>query len=817
MARTKKKLGRRTITLALEGALIGCGVGLIALAVYLATIVTTLPAPDEFSATQVRQSTKLLDRTGKVVLYELHGEEKRTVVAFEDIPQVVKDATLAAEDAEFYSEPAFNWKGIVRALIANLRRGEITQGGSTITQQLAKTIFLSPERTITRKVKELILALQLESKYTKDQILGFYLNQIPYGSNAYGVEAASQTYFGKKVAEIGLGEAATLASLIKAPSYYSPWGNHTKELAQRTNKILDRMVTLKMATEEERGSVKLEDIAFAPPSLGTIKAPHFSLLVRDYLVNKYGEDLVMNGGLKVVTTLDMRFQEAAERAVEEGVKRNTELYTSMNGALVAQDTTTGQILALVGSRDYFAPPQPAKCVPGSTCRFEGNFNVASQGLRQPGSALKPFVYMTAFQRGYPTSTQIFDVLTEFDVRNKPETSYQPHNFDNKFRGPVDLASSLAQSLNVIAVKTLYLAGLDNVLKNLSLFGITTLTDKWRYGLSLTLGGGEVRLSELVNAYATLAEGGVAHPQTIVLSVIDSSGEPLEVYENRSTRVIDAQYPRLVTSILSSKELRAPLYGSSLSLTIFPGYDVALKTGTTEDYRDAWAVGYTPSLAVGVWAGNNNNEPMTSRGSSILAAVPMWSAFMKEVLPFVEPKPFSPPEVFAAPEKPMLNGKYTTPSGVHSILYYVDKSDPLGPAPANPYTDPQFENWESAVLSWAGIYGRNLPLGDQSPGKDITQNKDAGPDIRFDNTTPTNGSYVGSPLAIQSIISSDLGLQSIEVTLNGVVINSFGVTAKQYRYTYSFTGALKPQNTLTIKAKNVSGAVSSATVVFYQRP
>ncbi|MEK7512604.1 MAG: transglycosylase domain-containing protein [Patescibacteria group bacterium] len=317
--------------------LAGIGVAVTAAALYVAVLIRELPSPDEFSARDVNQSTKLYDRTGEILLYEIHGEEKRTVIPFDEIPLVLKQATLAAEDAGFYSQPAFDWKSIVRALIANIREGRVTQGGSTITQQLVKNIFLSPERTITRKIKELILAVELESKYTKDEIFNFYLNQIPYGSNAYGVEAASETYFGKSVRDLSLAESATLAALTKAPSFYSPWGTHRDELIARKDRILERMVELGYLTAEALESAQTEEITFQPPSLGAIKAPHFVLAVKEYLVNRYGESIVLNGGLRVVTTLNMKLQELAERAVLEGSARNAELYKSHNGALVAQD------------------------------------------------------------------------------------------------------------------------------------------------------------------------------------------------------------------------------------------------------------------------------------------------------------------------------------------------------------------------------------------------------------------------------------------------------------------------------------------------
>ncbi len=677
---------------------------------YVLSFIQNLPSPEQFATRQISQTTKIYDRTGKVLLYEIHGDEKRTVVPFSEIPDYVKRATLAAEDAAFYNEPAFNWRGIVRAMIANIKSGSFSQGGSTITQQLVKKSLLSSDKTITRKIKELVLAIELESKYSKDEILYYYLNQIPYGSNAYGVEAASQTYFNKSVRDIDVAEAAILASLIKAPSYYSPWGNNVKELISRQKYVLERMRSLGFISEDQYNNAVKEKLEFAPQSLGLIKAPHFALMVKDYLIGRYGEYTALQGGLKVVTTLDMNLQNIAEKVVEDGVKRNKELYGGTNGALVAEDPRTGQILAFVGSRNYFND------------EIDGKFNVPIQGLRQPGSALKPFVYLTAFEKGYSPKTVLFDAKTEFDTRNDPQKSYQPENFEGTFVGPVKMETALAQSMNVPAVKTLYLVGINSALKTFNTFGISTLKDPSRYGLSLTLGGGEVTMMDLIKAYSVLSQEGVLHQQKIVLRVEDGLGNVLEEYNDDSKRVVDEQNTRIINKILSSADLRSGLFQSSLSMTTFPGYDVALKTGTTQDYRDAWAFGYTPSLVVGVWAGNNNNTPMKQRGSSLLAAVPIWNAFLKEALPLVPQEFFKDPEPLELSNKPMIGGyPYFSPvingksyPQIHSILYYVNKNDPLGPVPENPSADPEFYNWETAVLEWGrknipNFYEYNQPL------------------------------------------------------------------------------------------------------------
>lgn len=813
----------------------------VAAVVWIFFTIQSLPSPNDFHKREVSQSTKLYDRTGEHLLYEIYGDEKRTIIPFEEIPRHVKEATLAAEDAKFYEQPAFDWRGILRAFIANLKEGRTVQGGSTITQQLAKNAFLTSEKTYLRKIKELILALELEDRYTKDEIFGFYLNQIPYGSNAYGVEAASQTYFAKSAREVTLAEAAALAALLKAPSYYSPWGSRRAELLARKDYVLDRMAELGFITVDERNRAKAEALTFAPPSLGTIAAPHFALAVREYLIGRYGERMARGGGLKVITTLDMELQSLAEIAVREGSARNFELYGSANASLVAQDPKTGQVLAIAGSKDYFAPPEPKGCVPGSvgekSCLFEGNFNVATQGLRQPGSALKPFVYLTAFEKGYSPETILFDVSTEFDTRNDPSTSYRPVNFDGRTRGPVAMKNALAESLNIPAVKTLYLAGFDEVLKKLHAYGITTLQERWRYGLSLTLGGGEVKLIDLVNAYATLSQNGVYHEQKLVLRVEDAEGRVLEEYHDTTRRVDDGTAARQITRILSDPELRYPIFRSSNALTIFPNYEVALKTGTSEDHRDAWTVGYTPFLVVGVWAGNNNNQPMIRQGSSILAAVPVWNAFMKEALKKYPPEPFERPEPLTPSAKPMLNGRWnvvaTTPDGrsfpqVHTILYYVDRRDPLGPIPERPDRDPQFANWEEAVIAWAqgnvpsfaALYNAPLPEGATFGNLAVSPPSTVSPPHTapvIETLTPINGEFVADPLTVSATVRAQGDeLSRIELYFNRRLIHSLAVWGSLYYYRYSLPIPLEPQNSIEIRAYTKSGATASRASIFYRQ-
>ncbi len=669
----------------------------------VARMAQELPNPEEFIDGQITQSTKIYDRAGEVLLYEIHGDQKRTVIPFSDIPQYSKEATLAIEDQNFYHHAAMDWKGTLRALITNLTTGEMSQGGSTITQQLARNTFLTAEKTIQRKIKELILANWIEEKYTKDKILELYLNQIPYGTNAYGIESASQTYFNKSAKDLSLAESATLAAMIQAPSYYSPWGTHMEELINRKNYVLEQMNKLGFIDKQEEESAQKIKLVFASQNIGIIKAPHFVMMVEDYLIQKYGEDIVEKGGLRVITTLDWKLQQIAETAVENGANRNTELYQGKNAALVAQDPKTGQILALVGSKDYFDKS------------VDGNFNVAVRGLRQPGSSFKPFAYVTAFEKGYSPNTVIFDLPTEFssytdvcrlvniNYNDENPLCFHPQNFDGDFRGPINLRNSLAQSINVASVKVLYLAGLNDTIKTAQNFGLTTINDPGRYGLSLVLGGGEVKLIDMVEAYSVFSQEGIKHNQAIILEVDSAKGDILEKYLDQATRVIDQQYPKLVNNILSDIDARAGLFQSSLNLTVFPGRDVALKTGTTNDYKDAWTLGYTPSLTIGVWAGNSDNTPMQKHAGSILAAVPIWSEFMNAALQNYPMEFFNKPDGVQE-NKPMMNGEYIINGQVHEILYYVDKTNPMGPQPLNPEYDSQFWNWELPLKNWR----KNLP-------------------------------------------------------------------------------------------------------------
>lgn len=599
-----------------------------------------LPRPEKFTERAFVESTKIYDRTGQVLLYELYGEEKREIISLNDIPEYLKQAVISTEDARFYSHHGIDFWGILRAIKINLGLGKATYGGSTISQQLIRSTFLTLEKTIKRKIREIILTLELERRYSKDQILEWYLNQIPLGPNIYGVEAASKTYFNKSTKDISVAEAASLAALIKTPSYLSPFGPNKDELLRRKDYVLDRMVKEGYLTSEQAETAKKEELKFAEIKQ-TIKAPHFVLYIEEYLFENYGKNFLEEEGFRVYTTLDWEFQQAAEKAVEEGVERNKGK-RAYNASLVAIDPKTGEILSMVGSADWAGDPYPKDCIPGENCLFDPKVNVATYQIgRQPGSAFKPFVYATAFQNGYDDEYIVIDEETDFGIWGRKGKHYIPRNYDGKFRGPVTLRQALAQSLNVPSVKVLlYLAGLSESIETARRLGITTLRKSPSYyGPAIVLGGGEVRLLDIVSAYGVFATEGLKLPPVSILKIEDSQGNIIEENKKTPKRVLEEEVARLINDILSDNEARAPMVGSH-SILYFENYDVAAKTGTTDSFRDGWIIGYTPSIVVGIWAGNNDNSPSNKKPGIVLAG-PIWRAFMLEALPKLPKQNFTP--------------------------------------------------------------------------------------------------------------------------------------------------------------------------------
>ncbi len=669
---------------------LGFSIGLVVFIYYY----QTLPDVSVLVGRRVSESTKIFDRTGEVLLFDVHGNERRTIIPWEKIPETVRKSSIVAEDDEFYKHHGIDFKGILRAFYINITKRSLSQGGSTITQQLIKNSLFGQEKTISRKIREAIFAIKIERELTKDQILWMYLNQIPYGSNIYGIEAASEAFFGVHAIELTTAQAALLSSLPKAPTYYSPYGDRVEALMARKDQTLLSMQELGFINEDEYHDALREELKFLPPT-DFIEAPHFVMMVREYLINKYGEDTVQNGGLRVITTLDFDLQQKAETVVTKYGESNVASYGATNMALVSADPQTGHILAMVGSRNYF------------DVENEGNFNVA-RALRQPGSSFKPFAYATAFDHGFTDSTILFDLTTEFNTACSPDATstkspngsacYNPHNYDFGTSGPVTMRQALARSLNIPAVKTLYLAGIPATIETATRMGITTLTEPDRYGLSLVLGGAEVKLVDMVSAFGTFANDGIHVKQTFIQQVTTNDGRILEEYEKNEERSLDRNVSRLTTDILSDNNARAPVFGFNSPLYI-PGRPVAGKTGTTQNNRDGWLIGFTPSLVTGVWTGNNNNTPMHNNSAGVSASGPAWKEYMINALAG------TPIEFFPKPEpttttKTMLNGEYLGPLGIHSILFYVDPKDPQGTIPSNPYANNQYSNWEYAVEKWA---------------------------------------------------------------------------------------------------------------------
>lgn len=669
-----------------------------------------IPALESISERKVDSSTKIYDRTGEILLYDLSPDVKRQIVPFENISPFVKAATLAIEDKDFYSHHGFVLSSFLRALLVNTTTLSFSQGGSTITQQVVKNSILTKDKTPTRKLKELILALKLERVLTKDEIFSLYLNEIPYGGTLYGVEEASESFFGKSAHDVTLAEAAYLASLPKAPTYYSPYGSHLTDLEARKNLVLKEMLTNKLITQEEYDNAIKEKVVFKPrEDTGNIKAPHFVFFVIDQLVSKYGEETVQNSGWKVITTLDYSVQKEAEATAKKYGEINQKTFNANNNSVVAIDPKTGEILAMVGSRNYFDK------------EIGGNFNAATSH-RQPGSTFKPFVYSVLFNKGFTDKTVLWDVPIQFSANCAPDNytsdshCYSPGNYDDKFRGPMTVREALAQSINLPAVQALYLAGVKDSISFAQELGIDSLTETNDYGLSLVLGGGSVSLLEMTAAYSVFANDGVKNAYTPILSIEDSNGGVIEQYTPFPQRVITEQTVRTMNNILSDNVARTPGYGPNSPLYI--SNNVAVKTGTSNDYRDAWIIGYSPNLVVGAWVGNNDNSPMAKKVAGLIVS-PMWREIMDKVLPQFPDESFVPPEPENYAElKPVLRGEVGP--GPHSILYWVDKDNPRGPIPSNPARDPQFNNWEYSVQHWALNSGFSQPSPTIIPTTPVTQ-------------------------------------------------------------------------------------------------
>lgn len=805
-----------------------------------AYIAKDLPSPGSLANRVIIESTKIYDRSGEHLLYDVHGEEKRTVIAFSEMPDVVKYATISLEDQDFYNHHGIKLTSIFRSVFKDIIQLGKAQGGSTITQQFVKNSLLTNEKTLLRKIKEVILSVEMETKFSKDEILAMYLNEIPYGSNAYGVEAASQTFFGKPAKELTLDEAALIASLPQATAYYSPYGSHKDALIGRKVFTLNTMKKLGYITEEQANdAIHTDTLDKLQTQKNIIAAPHFVMYIKDYLQQKYGDQAVEQSGYKVITTLDWEKQQTAEESIRKNAEKNKK-WKASNEALVAEDPHTGQILAMVGSKDYFMPSEPTGCISGKNCTFEPNFNVAT-AERQPGSSFKPYVYLTAFTKGYLPETMLYDTKTQFETAEGK--SYEPNNYDGKFHGPLPMMKALGGSLNIPAVKTLYLVGVKDAIKVAKDLGISGLNDPSKLGLSLVLGGGEVKLIDHVHAYSTLATGGIRHSQTAILRIEDKNGNVLEEFkQDAGERVIEEKYVAMLDSILSNNNNRAWVFGEKSPLA-FDTRAVAAKTGTTNEFRDGWTIGYTPSLTVAVWAGNNDNSSMVEGADGVNVAAPIWRSFLDTVLtnyPLENFPKYNPEDEIGEGEgktnKPMLAGKleqekdlkvchipseknsycianmycpdsekdkktFTSP---HDILFYIDRSDPRGPIPNRPENDSQYKNWEEGVKDY---YKKEKGgIADAPPTEECKESDFKKYQISIILTTPLN---INTPsFSLTAKVEAPYGIKKITYFVNESEVGSSNTYFSQ-----EYTVPLESNHSsliLRVEAEDNNGNISNDT-------
>jgi 1A family penicillin-binding protein len=817
--------------------LICVGVGIVGTGVAIIWV-STLKIPDfqSFDDRVISSSTKIYDRTGEIVLYDIHQDKKRTVIPFEEMGDAIKNATVSIEDETFYTNNGINIKSIIRAILVDLKTGSYSQGASTITQQVVKNSLLTIDKSPTRKLKEIFLALKISKSVSKEDILETYLNEAPYGGSLYGISEASMTFFGKKPADLSIAEAAYLASIPQAPSRYSPYGPNTDKLEARKNLVLSKMLELGFITQEEYDSAKAEVVNFIPQDKLGIKAPHFVFYVKDYLEEKYGVDAVESGGLKVITTLDYDLQEKAEEIVLKNALQNEKDWDASNAGLVAIDPKTGQILTMVGSRDYFDK------------NIDGKFNIAL-AKRQPGSSFKPFIYATAFSKGFTPNTVLFDVPTEFQstcdpygkaITGSQSNCYSPKDYDNVALGPLSLRNALAQSRNIPSVQLLYLTTIADSLKTAKNMGITTLGSANDYGLTLVLGGGEVSLLDMTSAYGVFAAEGIRYEPQAILHIEDADGNVLEDFQKKGgQRVLDENSAREISDILSDNVARTPYVGAN-SFMYFGDIDVAGKTGTTDNNKDAWMMGYTPDIAVGVWSGNNDNTAM-KKGSAISGH--LWRDFMDVALKEIPHDSFTPPQINDSPDlKPVLRGiwqggdsvfidtvsgklatdltpeetkKELVPGNVHSILYWVDRNDILGPPPG-PQSNQQYINWETSVQNWwqNNKSKYNLINSGSIPTEyDDIHTEENQPKIEINSPNESDIYDAGEPININISYNTKFPVKSFDIFLNNVFIGTRSSLPFQFSFIPKDIENIQENNELKVIVRDNIYNSAEATVNF----
>jgi len=812
------KFKRRWLKPMLLGVAVFVAVSFIGGTILVFWISKDLPDPNHLSDRQVAQSTKIYDRTGEHLLYEVYQNQKRTLIELDQMSPWVAQATIAIEDKYFYQHKGVRVVSIIRAGVNNfLGRKTGSGGASTLTQQFIKKTIVGEEHSLWRKLKEAILAVRLEQKYSKDEILKMYLNEVPYGSTNYGIESASQSYFRKSAKDLTLSEAAALAAMLPAPSRYL---NDINALRDRRDVVLRLMFEQGYITAEQK--TEAQNIALhIYRSGGIMDAPHFVLYIKQMLADEFGEKMVDSGGLKVITTLDYDKQKIAETTVKELGDQFAKEANANNAALVAIDPKTAQILAMVGSRDF------------SNEEIDGQFNVAVLGRRQPGSSFKPFVYTAAFELGYTPDTVLYDVSTNFDKRNGGD--YTPENYDGKEHGLVTMRWALQNSLNIPAVKTLYLVGVKEAIDFGKRFGYSTLNEN--AGLSLVLGGSEVSLLEHANGYATLGNNGVYHEPVAILKVTNSSGDILKEWkESEGTEAIKPELAATITNVLSDDEARAAIFGRGSTL-VLKDRPVAAKTGTTNDNKDAWTLGYTPSLAAGVWVGNTTPAPMKGGGNKLAGQI--WNRFMTESLKGTPAEQFPTPPANDA-TKPVLRGatggiklevnrnngliaSSSTPEmareertylPVHDILYYVVRSDPRGAAPVNPADDPQYEDWEESLLGWVErMSAAGMPVSLSEPPTQYDEGQSAELIPTLEIIAPLPSSTLSSrQLNAEIEVAAPRGITQVQYKVDDY---NLGVAREfPFNFGYYLSDFRRGSHVLKVIASNNYGDTAVQTVNFF---
>lgn len=776
-----------------------------------------LPTPGKLNGLVSSGSTRLFARNGEP-LYTIAKEKKQILIEEKDIPEVMKQATIALEDHNFYNHYGIDARGLARALLFGGERG----GGSTITQQLARNTVLNNERTIGRKIKEALIAVEIEAMRTKNEIMTMYLNAVPYGGNNYGIEAAARSFFGKAAKELTLAEAATLASLPQRPTTLYPYGPNNDQLLARRNFALDEMTDLGFITKEAADEAKKVEMKFSPKR-ESITAPHFVLYVQEWLVNYFTEELgekqlaeqkVEEGGLNVITTLDLAQQLIAEDVVSKAAAGNLKRAGASNAGLIGLDPKRGEIMAMVGSVDYFQE------------QF-GAFNVTTAS-RQPGSSFKPVVYAAAFKEKYNPATTLFDLRTDFGG------GYEPDNFDGGFRGPITIRQALGNSLNIPAVKILDLVGMDNALQTAKDLGITTLTDKNRYGLSLVLGGGEVKLLEMATAYGVFANNGYLQPTTPILKITDARQKELYNHENPKDgrQVLDPQVAYQITNILADVEAKRPTFSRTMGVLTIPGRPSAVKTGTTNAFRDAWTIGFTPQYVTAVWAGNNDNSSMNNAGGSV-AAAPIWAEFMRRVNEKMPVEQFKRPDGIQEITVDRLSNKLpvdgsepikdifarwqvpTEKDDVHNRVricrengLLADSSIPDELAEERTFAyvkseKPNNPRWENPVRAWAAANGLN----NRPPTEKCQIGSDTKPAITIES--PSSDAVVSGEFSIMASASAPSGIRSVEFYIDNTLVSS-DIEAP-YQTTYNASQLANGSHTIKVTAISTNGASSSSQI------